>query len=262
MRLMKSHGSILGSLSLASLLFAGCNPETQQLLEGIINGDGTQSTNPPATTPGDPTTGTADSSGCMSYDWGVSATCMDYGEAKKKAMAKCEQNGMEVKTQQLTEECADGRFQHLVVNCCKVEPPPPANDGCQVFKDGGATTCKSGEEWRQAATAGCKAVGLELSTWVSGEVCGENSYRYSQYNCCKAVPTQLPPSPPRPASCVTKLLDGTCQSAVQWKQQATDTCQAASLTLTYYETPAPCADGTFSVIKFDCCQLDANGNPI
>lgn len=262
MRLMESYGLFLGSLSLASLLSVGCDPRYKDLLDQVNQGNGSGPVEAPPEKPSQPTAGAPDSAGCMTYDWGISATCMTYADAKQNAMATCGQLGMEVKTQTLTEECADGGYRHLAFTCCKVELLPSVPDGCQVFKEGSATDCKSSEEWRQGVASACQGLGLQISSLMMGDLCGENSYRYAQYDCCQTVAPPPPPSVPPPSSCVTKLLDGSCQSADLWKQQATSTCQAAGLELTYYETPVPCADGTFSEIKFDCCKLDANGKPI
>lgn len=259
---MKSYGWVLGSLSLASLLSVGCDPRYKELLGMLDQGSGTESAKAQPGESSQPATGAPDSAGCLAYDWGISATCMSYAEAKQHAMATCEQMGMEVKTQDLTEPCADGGYRHLAFTCCKVEPPPSVPDGCQVVADGDASACRSSQDWQQSGTDACQAVGLGLSAWTLGESCGDNSFRNAQYVCCQTVAPPPPPSPPAPSSCVTKLLEGGCQSVELWKQQAASTCQAAGLELYYDETPAPCADGTFSVIKFDCCKLDANGKPL
>ncbi|NUN13326.1 MAG: hypothetical protein HUU55_06775, partial [Myxococcales bacterium] len=57
-----------------------------------------------------------------------------------------------------------------------------------------------------------------------------------------------------PATCISKLLNGDCQSQAAWQTVADNTCAASGQVATPVSLTSPCATGGFKRASFQCCQ--------
>ncbi len=56
--------------------------------------------------------------------------------------------------------------------------------------------------------------------------------------------------------CTVEKQSGECQPEAAWAAQAAEACEAAGLALGTYQVSAPCGDGWFKRIKYECCPDD------
>ena len=131
-------------------------------------------------------------------------------------------------------------------------PPPATDPGCTAQVQGGDTSCKDVGVWKQYAWESCQAAGLVLTDYAPYQACGEGSFRFVKYTCCK--PTTPPPPPPRTCETRAEGGDTSCKSVGTWKQYAGEDCAAAGLQLTAYTPVEACGDDSYRFVTYTCCK--------
>ena len=88
----------------------------------------------------------------------------------------------------------------IVSNDCV--PAPTGSGGasgtgmCTTIVDGGATSCKPTDLWKQYGTERCAQQNLQLADLALGASCGGDSYQSVTYTCCATTTTTTSPPPP------------------------------------------------------------------
>jgi hypothetical protein len=147
-------------------------------------------------------------------DWtgaGDESTCKTQDEWKRYAYDACQAQNLILNDYGVGGvDCGAGMTRMVKYQCCGPVPPDPGNSGsgggsgtpgstpgtgsggtsgtgggsCTGGSEGGATSCKSAETWRQYAAENCARQNLVLNDIGFGESCGTDFYRYMKYSCC------------------------------------------------------------------------------
>ena len=88
-------------------------------------------------------------------------------------------NGMAV--QCFADPCLNKTAACSAGQCVLASPTPPK---CDQRTQGGPTSCKPADLWKQYASDDCKASGLVLSEISPREDCGGGFTRFVDYTCC------------------------------------------------------------------------------
>jgi hypothetical protein len=206
---MRTQGLIIGSLSLTALLLVGCDDRLKTLLEAqdlLQKGSSDSVKAPPekvdpsAGKPADEgknawQTGTSVStktetttapSLCTAQGAGSPTTCETSATWKKYATDTCEKAGMQVTRADMGDECGENSFRFIKFECCKLEPATPEPSSCTAQGEGSPTTCETSATWKKYATDTCAKAGMQVTQLDMGDECGENSFRFIKFECCKS----------------------------------------------------------------------------
>jgi hypothetical protein len=141
-------------------------------------------------------------------------------------------------------------------------PKPDTGSGpgaCVTNTQGDPTSCKDNSAWKEEAFQVCQKAGLSLVEHGLSEACGADTYRYVKFTCCKAeAPSPAPTPTPTPSKCISDTQGDptTCMSNSAWKDQASQVCQKAGLSLSDLGMSEECGDGGFRYVKFICCEAE------
>jgi len=137
------------------------------------------------------------SCGAMSFQSVVYTCCA--GTSPPLPPPKCAQttdaNG------QICETCWDSATGAMISNDCVPGPTGGGGSGgadggmCTQISDGGPSSCKPIDTWKQYGTATCAQQNLQLADITLGLECAPGSYQSVVYTCCAG--TSAPPPPPK-----------------------------------------------------------------
>jgi hypothetical protein len=137
---------------------------------------------------------------------------------------------------------------------------------CVKIPDGGPTSCKPYDIWKQYGTDACTQQKMQLTDLVGGTTCGAG-YQDVTYVCCAAPPTGSTGSGTGGSSggadMCTKIDEGgagSCKPYDIWKQYGYDRCQQQNLLLTAI-TVGPACDGGYQSMTFTCCGNTGTPTP-
>lgn len=203
---------------------------------------------------------------CFSEHLGDATSCKDPGTWKDYAAKACASRGLDVAQLEFGAACKGG-FSEAKYSCCKSAPKPipsPKPDPIACFGDvqGGPTSCKPVELWKQYADSACKAKGEQIVAIDFAEECDKNgSFRWVKYECCDATK----PLPPPPVDdCKYEILgdDGkSCKDDGAWKSAAIALCASQKLEFADASLGATCGKGMSTAVKVKCCGAGVKPPP-
>jgi len=191
---MTTQGLVVGSFCLAGILLVGCEDGLALLNElkdqkggGAVD-PGKKPETPPATPEKPCVPPPTETPSCTTEVQGSDTSCKDVGTWKQYAWESCQAAGLVLNDYAPYEGCGEGDsgFRFVKYTCCKpttTTPPPPRS--CETRQQGGSTSCKPVGTWKQYAGEDCGASGLQLTDYTPVEACGDDSYRFVKYTCCK-----------------------------------------------------------------------------
>jgi hypothetical protein len=198
---------------------------------------------------------------CISEYMGGATSCKPADVWKKYAYDACASRGLDLTELNFGSTCSGG-FTEAKYSCCKPAPKPvppkpgPEPVACFADAQGGPTSCKPAEVWKQYASDACKAKGTSLVQIAYADECAKGSFRYTKYECCDA--TKPPPPPPPPPVCKTDVLgDATsCKPDGTWKEYAFNHCVDQKLAFSAMGLGPSCGAGMSTSVKVTCCEAE------
>jgi hypothetical protein len=191
----------------------------------------------------------AEPASCATQIEGSETSCKSASEWKAIAYQLCKARGQELTAYSAGGgDCGNGNTRYVKYECCPAKPappplpPPPPAPACFGEGQGGETSCKPPELWKQYAADACKARGAELSMIDYAVDCGGGNFRYIKYVCC-------PPTPP-PGQCKADsdcpLIRIACKDCPSGQPSCPSSrCLAGQCQVVFPECPAspfnPCA---------------------
>jgi hypothetical protein len=181
---------------------------------------------------------TGDDPMCVQITEGGAGSCADYATYKLRSSDVCAQKNLFISRLEPGPACGNGGIESMTFVCCPPPAPTPVrcNEGtdmsgricktcvdaggkvvstdcnssvpgmmCVKIPDGGATSCKPYDTWKQYGTDACKQQAMQLTELVVGTTCGAG-YQNVTYVCCATIPSGSTgaggsagtPSPPAP----------------------------------------------------------------
>ena len=134
-------------------------------------------------------------------------------------------------------------------------PTPDPAQSCEPGYMGDPTSCKDYDTWKQYASDECAAKKMGLTDLATGAQCADGRFIEVKFMCCGPAGTTPVEPPPTGETCLsTTLGDGkTCVSPDLWKTHAAEACATQKMELRALDAGLTCADGTWSLVKFECC---------
>jgi hypothetical protein len=202
---------------------------------------------------------------CVSESIGGATSCKPAEVWKKYASDACTSKGLDLTDLSLGTACSGG-FTEAKYACCKSAPKPvPPKPGpplaCFGDSQGGPTSCKPAEVWKQYASDACHAKSARLARIDYADECAKGSYRWTKYECCDA--SKPPPPPPPPPVCKTDVLGGatSCKPDALWKEYAFNHCVDQKLSFSTMGLGPSCGKDQSTSVKVTCCAPPAPPPP-
>jgi hypothetical protein len=249
---------------------------------------------PPPPTSSDPA--------CVEITEGGPGTCTDYATYKIRSSDVCAQKNLFISNLKPGPMCGNGGVESMTFVCCPPPAPSPVTCSqgtdatgracktcvdasgavvstdcnanvpgtmCLKIPDGGSTSCKPYDLWKQYGTSACAQQKMELTDLVVGTPCGSN-YQDVTYVCCASVPSGSTGAGGSTGTgsggsqmCIA-IDDGgpsSCKDAATWKQSGSDRCGQQNLALTDLKFGVAC-DGGYSMVSYVCCGAGAAPGPV
>ena len=158
---------------------------------------------------------------CVEITEGGAGTCTDYATYKIRSSDVCAQKNLFISRLEPGPACGNGGVESMTFVCCPPPAPSPVtcSEGtdmsgricktcvdaggkvvstdcnsnvpgmmCVKIPDGGATSCKPYDPWKQYGADACKQQTMQLTELVVGTTCG-SGYQNVTYVCCATVPS-------------------------------------------------------------------------
>jgi len=240
---------------------------------------------------------------CVEITEGGPGTCVEYATYKIRSNDVCAQKNLFISNLKPGPMCGNGGVESMTFVCCPPPAPSPVtcSEGtdangrvcktcvdasgkvvstdcnasvpgmmCVKIPDGGSTSCKPYDLWKQYGTESCAQQKMQLTDLVVGTPCGSN-YQDVTYVCCATVPSGSTGAGGSTGTggsggsqmCIA-IDDGgpsSCKDAATWKQYGADRCGQQNLTLTDLKLGVAC-DGGYSMVSYVCCGAGAAPGPV
>jgi hypothetical protein len=192
---------------------------------------------------------------CIGDSIGGPTSCKPAEVWKQYAADSCKMRGLDLTDISLGGTCKGG-YVEAKFSCCKPGPvpvPPPV-PGPTCFGDaqGGPTSCKPAEVWKQYASNACALKKSQLVAIDYAEECAKGSFRWTKYECCDGT---KPPPPPPPPACKTDILGDktSCKPDGTWKEYAFNHCVEQKLSFADMSLGPSCGKDMSTSVKVTCC---------